>query len=342
MERRDFLKSLAAATPAMMAACNNQEVAGTLTDAAVETAKLGSTLPLRPLGATGENVTMLGVGGYHVGWTTEKDSREVIETALEGGITFFDTAESYDNGGSETRYGKYLTPSYRDQVFIMTKTTGKDAETAQRHLDESLTRMKTDHLDLWQVHSLRDPQDVDDRIENGVLDVFVKAKESGKVRFIGFTGHSNPEAHLRMLERTSDSNIFDTAQMPINVMDSNYHSFIKQVVPKLQERNIALLAMKTLADGRFFPQKETLDGVIWESENPVVPGRLSLADALNFVWSLPVSVLITGAENAGFMKEKIELAKAFTEMSEENRNELIDKVADLADGKVEYYKNPVA
>ena len=342
MERRAFLRTLAAATPAMMAACKNGEVPEVIKEQAELAAGLGATLPLRPLGRTGEQVTMLGVGGYHVGWTTEKDAQEVIETALQGGISFFDTAESYDNGGSETRYGKYLTPKYRDQVFIMTKTTGKDAATAQRHLDESLQRMKTDYLDLWQVHSLQNPEDVDTRIENGVLDVFIKAKESGKVRFIGFTGHTNPEAHLRMLERTKDSNIFDAAQMPINVMDSNYHSFIKQVVPELQARNIALLAMKTLADGRFFPRKETLESFIWESDEPVIPARLTIAEALIFVWTLPVSVLITGAENAGMMQEKIEIAKSFTEMSEEKRNELIDKVADLADGKVEYYKNPVA
>jgi uncharacterized protein len=338
MKRRIFLKTMAAATPAMMAACKSEKVAEKIMT--VDT--LGTPLPLRPLGATGENVSMLGCGGYHVGWTTEKDAQEVIEAALQGGIRFFDTAESYDNGGSETRYGKYLTPKYRDQVFIMTKTTGKDAATVQRHLDESLQRMKTDYLDLWQVHSLANPEDVDARIDNGVLDVFIKARESGKVRFIGFTGHSNPEAHLRMLERTRESNIFDTAQMPINVMDSNYHSFIKGVVPELQARNIALLAMKTLADGRFFPKKETLGGIQWESEDPVVPNRLSIADALNFVWSLPVSVLITGAENAQLMNEKIELAKSFTEMNEEKRMALIDKVADLADGKVEYYKNPVA
>ena len=338
MERRKFLRTLAAATPAMMAACQSGKPAAEI----LNPNQLGAALPLRPLGATGKNVTMLGCGGYHVGWTTEKDAQAVIEAALQGGIRFFDTAESYANGESETRYGKYLTPKYRDQVFIMTKTTGKDAATVQRHLDESLQRMKTDYLDLWQVHSLSNPDDVDARIDNGVLDVFVKAKESGKVRFIGFTGHSNPEAHLRMLEQTKESNIFDTAQMPINVMDSNYHSFIKQVVPELQARNIGLLAMKSLADGRFFPKKETLDGVVWESDDPVVPGRLSLAEALNFVWSLPVSVLITGAENADMMKEKIELAKSFAKMGEEQRNALIDKIADLADGKVEYYKNPVA
>lgn len=342
MERRKFLKTLAAATPAMMAACGSGETPEIISEQAEIGSTLGATLPLRPLGATGEQVTMLGVGGYHIGWTAEKDAQAVIETALEGGVRFFDNAESYDSGGAETRYGRFLVPNYRDQVFIMTKSTARDAATAEKHLAESLRRLNTDYIDLWQIHSLQNPEDVDARIENGVLDVFTKAKESGKVRFIGFTGHSNPEAHLRILEQTKDSNIFDTAQMPINVMDSNYHSFIKQVVPILQERKIALLAMKTLADGRFFPKKETLDGVIWETDDPVIPARLSVAEALNFVWSLPVSVAITGAENATMMQEKIDIARNFTEMNEGTRNALIDKVSDLADGKVEYFKNPVA
>lgn len=333
MKRRDFIKTLAAATPALTVAC--QGGGTTASD------RLGEILPQRVLGRTGEPVTMLGLGGYHVGWTTERDAQEVIEAALAGGIRFFDTAESYDKGGSETRYGKYLTPKYRDLIFLMTKTTGRDAATVQQHLEDSLRRLNTDHLDLWQVHSLKSPEDVDERIANGVLDVFIKAKESGKVRYIGFTGHSNPEAHQRMLERTQDSDIFDTAQMPINVMDSNYHSFIKGVVPKLGQRKIALLAMKTLADGRFFPKKQRLDQVQWETENPVIPNRLSIAEALNFVWSLPVSVLITGAENAELVREKIQLAKNFIEMPDETRNKLIEKVADLADGKVEYFKRPL-
>jgi uncharacterized protein len=330
MQRREFIKTLAAATPAIMAACQSNNVK--------KNDRLGDLLPQRVLGRTGESVTMLGVGGYHVGWTTENDAQKVIEAGLEGGIRFFDSAESYGPHISEQRYGKYLTPKYRDLVFIMTKTTGRDAATVQKHLDDSLKRMKTDYVDLWQVHSLNNPEDVDERIKNGVLDVFEKAKESGKVRYIGFTGHSNPEAHLRMLEATKDSNIFDTAQMPINVMDSNYHSFIKGVVPELQKRNIALLAMKTLADGRFFPTKQMLERIQWKTENPVIPNKMSVADALNFVWSLPVSVLISGAENAGLLKEKIELAKLFTEMTAATRNALIEKVADLADGKVEHYK----
>lgn len=331
MERRSFLKMLAAATGSIMVGC--QGTSGTVKD------RLGALLPQRILGRTGEKVTMLGLGGFHVGWTTERDAQAVIEAALTGGIRFFDTAESYASGTSESRYGKYLTPKYRDLIFLMTKTTATTAAGVQKHLDESLKRLNTDHLDLWQVHSLKDPQDVDDRIANGVLDVFVKAKESGKVRYIGFTGHRNPAAHRRMLERTADSEIFDTCQMPVNVLDPSKNSFIRGVFPTLQKRNIGLLAMKTLADGRFFPQKKRLDAVQWETDNPVIPNRMSVKDALSFVWSLPVSVLITGAENADFVMEKISLAKQFTALNEQQRNVLIEKVSDLAEeGKVEYFK----
>lgn len=283
---------------------------------------------------------MLGLGGYHIGWTTEKDAAETIEAAMEGGIRFFDSAESYGPHTSEIRYGKYLVPKYRDDVFIMSKSQAKDAKTAQEHLDGSLQRMGCDYLDLWQIHSIRTPQDVEERLNNGVLDVFLKAKADGKVKHIGFTGHSDPAAHAHMLKLTAKEQPFDTCQMPVNVVDAAYEkSFIETVMPTLVEHNIGALAMKTLADGRFFPEKVMNGKTRWETDNPVVPGRVSLAEALNFAWSLPVSVLITGAENAEMLKEKIELAKKFDAMGNEKRKALIAKVGDLAEGReVEYYK----
>jgi uncharacterized protein len=337
IKRRSFLQMLAAATPAMMLpwqACDSTGGTGNAAD------RLGALLPQRQLGRTNIPVTMLGVGGFHVGWTTENNAQAVIETALEGGVRFFDTAESYARGESESRYGKYLTPDYRDLVFIMTKSTARDAETAQRHLDESLQRLNTDHIDLWQVHSLQNPKDVDNRINNGVLDVFIEAKKSGKVKYIGFTGHKNPYAHLRMLEQTRSSDLFDTCQMPISVVDTaSEHSFTRLVLPKLTERNIAPLAMKTLADGRFFAKKVRLDDVQWQSDNPVVPDHVTLEQAIHFPWSMPISVLITGAENAEFMKEKIEMAQSFAALDEQKRQALLAKVEELArEGKVEYYK----
>ena len=331
-ERRNFLKYLAGFTAGMMLPMPSISF-GTKD-------KFGEVLPLRKMGRTGATVTMLGLGGYHIGWTTEKDAEETIEASIEGGIRFFDSAESYGPHTSEIRYGKYLVPKYRDEVFIMTKTQAKDAKTAQEHLDGSLKRMNCDYLDLWQIHSVSSPEDVDSRLENGVLDVVMKAKESGKVKYIGFTGHRNPQAHLRMLEQTKDSDPFDTCQLPINIVDAAYHSsFVKDVSPVLLDRNIGILAMKTLADGRFFPKKIMNGDVKWETDQPVVPGRVDLNDALNFAWSMPISVLITGAENADLLREKVKMAKSYMELNETKRQKLVSKVEDLAkEGKVEYYK----
>jgi aryl-alcohol dehydrogenase-like predicted oxidoreductase len=334
-KRRTFVKKLSGLTAGLMVPAGSMAF-GTNMDSD----KWGTVLPKRRLGKTGADVTMLGVGGYHIGWTTEKDAQKVIEAAMEGGIRFFDTAESYGPHTSEIRYGKYLSPKYRNEVFIMTKSTAKDAKTMQEHLEASLRRMKTDYLDLWQVHSVADPEDVDNRIDNGVFDVVMKAREDGKVKHIGFTGHRNPKAHLRVLERTKDDQIFETIQMPINVVDANHDHFINAVLPGALEQNLGILAMKTMADGRFFGQKTRLGDVQWESADPIVPDRLSIEDALYFVWSLPVSVLITGAENEALIKEKIKLARSFKQLSEVQRTALIDKVLDIAkDGKVEYYKN---
>ena len=333
-KRRQFLKKMTGLTAGIMVPIQQISFGKN-----IASDKWGTVLPKRKLGMTGEEVTMLGVGGYHVGWTTERDAQAVIEAALEGGIRFFDSAESYGPHTSEIRYGKYLTPKYREEIFLMTKSTAKDAKTMQKHLEASLKRMNTDYLDLWQVHSVADPNDVDTRIENGVFDVVMKAKEEGKVKHVGFTGHRNPKAHLRVLERTSDNPFFETIQMPINVIDANHDHFIKSVLPVAIDRNMGVLAMKTMSDGRFFGKKQRLNDLVWESENPAIPGRLSIKEALYFVWSLPVSVLITGAENERFIKEKIKLAKGFSSFDSTQKSDLISKVSDLAkEGKVEYYK----
>lgn len=334
-KRRDFLKKLAALTAAITIPAPLFPYGRNL-----YRDRIGETLPLRKLGKTGKEVTMLGLGGYHIGWTTERDAQETIEAAIEGGIRFFDSAESYGPHTGEIRYGKFLVPKYRDHVFIMTKTQGKDAKTVREHLDASLKRMNCDYIDLWQIHQLDTPNDVDLRVDQGVLDVFREAKASGKVRYIGFTGHQNPAAHRAMLEKTEGENIFDTCQMPINIVDAaSEASFIGTVLPRLTERNIGVLAMKTLADGRFFANKVMGDRQIWNSPKPVVPDLFSIKQALEFVWSLPVSVLITGAENASLVKEKIGFARSFMEMSQAERESLITKVARFENAKqVEYYK----
>jgi len=328
-DRRMFLKSIAGVTAGLT-------LGGATPAFKNESDRLGEVLPKRKLGRTNEYVTMLGTGGYHVGWTTERDAQEVVEAALEGGVRFFDTAESYADGTSEMRYGKYLTPKYRDLIFLTSKSTGKDAKTVREHLEGTLRRLNTDHLDLYQVHAISTPEDVDSRIQLGVLDVLLKAKEEGKIRYLGFTGHQNPFAHARMLERTKESDIFDSVLMPVNVLDQTYFSFTQNIMSKALEKNIGICAIKSLADGRFFAKKEQAG---WTSEDPLIPNYLSIKEAMHFVWSLPVSVLISGNENATFMREKIALARSFTKLTEEQKIALIDKVKDIAlTGKVEYFK----
>ena len=334
--RRDFLRTMAGLTAGLMLpvgwGCRN---AGPASD------QFGELLPFRKLGTTGEKVTMLGVGGYHVGWTTEKDAQEVIETAIEGGIRFFDTAHSYGNGVSEERYGKYLVPKYRDQIFLMTKSTATDKDSLLKEFELSLKRLKTDRVDLLQIHSLKHPTDVDERISNGVIEAVQSVKESGKARYIGFTGHTSPYAHLRMLERLPEFGGFSTLQMPLNIVDlASEHSFIRQTLPVALDNDIGLLAMKTLADGRFFPKKQTLERIRWETETPVIPGHISLKEALYFSWSLPISVLITGAENKDLLSEKIAMARDFVKLSAGEKDLILEKASQAPDrDKVEYYKN---
>ena len=328
IDRRAFLKSMASLTTGILlsSACAESGEEETVSDG------LGTLLPTRKFGRTGEAVTMLGVGGWHIGEMSEAEAQKTIETALEGGVRFFDSAESYQGGGSESRLGKLLVPKYRDDVFLMTKTTARNATKAWEHLEGSLARLNTDQLDLWQMHSVQNPADVDERIDNGILDVMLEAKATGKTRYIGFTGHSSPAAHERVLERTD---IFDTCQLSMNLVDVSYESFIERVVPTLVERNIGVIGMKALANGGFFGGSQHGK----HGTNPkVVPNRVSVSEAIRFVWSLPVSTLVTGPDNAKQMQEKIDIAKTFTGMGDDERNELIEKVEDMAGATVEFYK----
>ncbi len=302
--------------------------------------KLGQVLPKRKLGTTGEMITMLGVGGYHIGWTTEKDAQEVIEYAIESGIRFFDTAHNYGNGSSEERYGKFLVPRFREDIFLMTKTQAKDGQSLLKEVDLSLKRLNTDRVDLLQMHSLSDPEDVDQRIEKGVVEAMIKIKESGKARYIGFTGHQNPYAHERMIKLLPENHTFSTLQMPISLVDfASEHSFVNHVIPLALDNNLGLLAMKTLADGRYFKKKQRNGDVLWETNTPVIPNHVSMKEALHFVWSMPISTLITGAENKKLLMEKVELAKSFHKISEADRIILMQKTLEAPDrDKLEYYK----
>ena len=329
IDRRAFLKSMASLTTGVLLSSACAESGGEDT---TNSDRLGTLLPTRRLGRTGEAVTMLGIGGWHIGDMEEKEAQKTIETALEGGVRFIDSAESYQAGGSESRLGKLLVPKYRDDVFLMTKTRAENVADAWKHLEGSLTRLNTDHLDLWQMHSVQNPADVNERINNGVLDVLLEAKATGKTRYIGFTGHASPAAHERVLEQTD---IFDTCQLAMNLVDVNYESFIERVVPILIERNIGIIGMKALANGGFFGGSQHGR----HGPNPkVVPDRVSVSEAIRFIWSLPVSTLVTGPDNAEQMQEKIDVAKNFTGMEDDERQALIEKVEDMAGTTVEFYK----
>ncbi len=289
-------------------------------------------LPRRPFGRTNEEVTMLGLGGWHIGRMSERDAQATIEAAMEGGVRFYDSAESYQRGRSERYLGRFLVPQWRDKIYLMSKTTATTAKGAQEHLEGTLRRFNTEQMDLWQMHAITSPQDVDRRIQAGVLDVMEQALAEGKTRHIGFTGHTDPAAHRHLLERTD---IFHAVQCPCNVADVSYKSFVRTVIPKVVERNMGMIAMKTLANGGFFGGSNHGQ----HGNRPrVVPNHLSIQEALHFVWSLPVSVIVTGPDNIEQLREKIALARTFIGMSESDRNELVARIADMAGRGVEFYK----
>jgi aryl-alcohol dehydrogenase-like predicted oxidoreductase len=332
MNRRELLQQLAVTGTLLAPPLAN----------ALHSDPLGQVLPLRTLGKTGEKVTCLGLGGYHVGLSPDDAmAQAIIEKAMETGIRFYDTAESYQSGVSEERYGKFLIPRYRDDIYLMTKSTGRNADIARQHLEGSLRRMNTDVIDLWQIHALDDAQDTDGRIAKGVLDVAIQAQAEGKVRHIGFTGHASPYAHTRMLEHKEALDACVACQMPINPVDAaSQHSFIGDAMPKLLDNNVGVLAMKTLADGRFFATKERNGKSIWTSDNPVIPTPLTVEECIHIALSLPITVLITGCDSPEHVEEKAALAKRFTSLTEQQRMALVEKVAAFAEsGTVEYYKN---
>jgi predicted aldo/keto reductase-like oxidoreductase len=304
------------------------ETAPSASPTAMGSDALGKILPQRMLGTTGLTVTMLGMGGFHIGAQNEAGAQATIEAALEAGVRFFDNSEDYQNGGAQNYYGRFLSPKYREHVFIMTKTNARDKAGARASLERSLSQMKCEYLDLWQIHELVTNEDVDERVGGGVLECMLEAKAEGKVKHIGFTGHSFPDVMKHTLDKSPE---WETVQMPINALDPSRLSFIDNTLPALLERKVGVLAMKTLAGGGFFRARGGGGG------DNVVPDRLTVEQALHFVWSLPVSVLISGIDSPALLAENVKYAHSFTGMSEDERTGLIAKVADLADRR-EWYK----
>jgi uncharacterized protein len=314
MNRRQFLKA-AAVSSLFPAALWGRDVSATVGE-----------MQYRTLGHTGEKVSIVGVGGAHIGVSnvSEGESQRIIRTAIDNGINFMDNSWSYNGGQSEIRMGKALRDGYRQKVFLMTKLDGRDAKSATTQLDESLKRLQVDHVDLIQFHDVArrdDPEKI--FAPGGALEGMIKARTTGKVRYIGFTGHKSPEIHLHMLNIAFQNNfLFDTVQMPLNVMDAHYDSFAKQVLPVLVQHDIGVLGMKPMGDQ-----------VILRSR------AVTASECLRYAMTLPTSLVITGCDSMTILQQAINVARTFRPMTDEERTALLARTAPLAgNGEFEPYK----
>ena len=283
-------------------------------------------VPRRKLGRTGELVSCLGLGGFHIGQESLSDGEAValIREAVDHGITFLDNCWDYNKGKSEERMGKALEGGYRKRVFLMTKLDGRSRDVARAQLGQSLERLKTDHIDLVQIHEVIRMEDPGRCFaENGAIHALIEAKREGKIRYIGFTGHKDPAIHLTMLDAAKQHNFtFDTVQMPLNVMDAQYHSFEKSVLPVLLERQIGVLGMKSMGSGDILKS-----------------GVVSPDECLRYALSLPTSVVISGMDSRDVLQKNLALAKNLRPLEGDERIALLARVADAAnEGKYEAFK----
>ncbi len=324
MDRRNFLK---AATVATGAAAAGQLLTPVLrgTEMAGETAK-GDGMIYRTLGRTGERVSAIGLGGYHIGrpGIQEDEAIRLVRQAIDRGITFMDNCWDYNGGVSEIRMGKALADGSRSKVFLMTKIDGRTRSEAARQIDESLQHLQTDQIDLMQFHEvirLEDP----DRIfaEGGAMEAMQEAKKAGKVRYIGFTGHKDPLVHLRMLDEARAHQFhFDAVQMPLNVMDAHFRSFEHNVLPVLVREGIAPLGMKAFGDHHILESKTV---------TPI--------EGLHYCLNLPIAVQITGLDSQEILDQAFEVARTFKPLSAVEVANLLERTRDAAQtGKFELFK----
>jgi len=315
--RREFLKFASAGV-----------ITGTLQaalPAVNSSAEIKNGIPYRELGRTGEKVSLVGIGGYHLGKQVDpNESISIIRKALDEGINFLDNCWDYNGGESEIRMGKALRDGYREKAFLMTKIDGRNKATASSQLEESLRRLQTDRIDLLQFHEVIRDTDPD-RIfaAGGALEAVLAAKKAGKVRFLGFTGHKSPDIHLKMLATAAQHHFsFDTVQLPLNVMDAHFDSFEKKVVPVLVKNGIGILGMKPMGDHFILDSKTATP-----------------AECLHYAMNLPTSVVITGCDSPRILDQAIQAARSFKPMAESEVSALLAKTAEAAQaGKYELYK----
>ncbi len=280
-------------------------------------------IPRRVLGHTGEKVSMLGLGGFHIGQQhDEQESIRIVRSAVDGGINFLDNCWDYNGGTSEKRMGMALRDGYRDKVFLMTKIDGRTKEAASAQINESLQRLQTDHVDLMQFHEVIRMDDPERVFKEGALAAVLEAKKAGKIRFIGFTGHKDPAIHLHMLAMAKANGFkFDTVQMPLNVMDAHYRSFGKDVVPNLVSEKIGILGMKSMGDP-YILQSKTVTPV----------------ECLTYALSLPTSVVITGCDSMDILNQALTLGRNFKPMTGGEMTALLARTAIAAqNGEFERY-----
>ncbi len=313
--RRDFLGQVAAS--ASLAALANAVLAGQ--------SSAGATgIPTRVLGRTGQRVSILALGGWHIGSIKDDaESVRLMHRAMDEGITFFDNAWDYHDGRSEELMGRALAmDGRRDKVFLMTKNCERDHAGSIRNLEDSLRRLRTDHIDLWQFHEIIYDNDPDWVFEKGGMKAALEARQAGKVRFIGFTGHKHPSIHRAMLDKPFE---WDACQMPINVMDASYRSFQKEVVPVCLQKNVGVIGMKGLGG----------------SGAPIVTkGGIGAVDAYRYALSQPVAAEVVGIATPEELAQSVKLARGFVPMSEPERAALVARARDLAsDGRLEAFKS---
>ena len=290
----------------------------------------GGKMPTRKLGGTGVEVSLLGLGGFHVGLAKdEKAAVQIVRAAIDHGVTFMDNCWDYNDGKSQAWMGSALRDGYRQRAFLMTKIDGRTRKAAAEQIDQCLRAFGTDVIDLIQVHEVIRMSDPD-RVfgPDGAIEALVAARQAGKLRFIGFTGHKSPEIHLTMLATAEKHRFkFDTVQMPVNVMDAHYDSFTNRVLPELVKQKIGALGMKPFGSGLFFKSA------------PLAGGAIKPEQCLQFAMSEPTSVVITGCDTMGILLQGIDAAYRFQPMDETQRRALLAQTAPVAKaGEYEKYK----
>jgi len=331
--RRDMLKIAGAAagvTAAMATGINlvNAQAAGTQpapAPAPAQAGELRGEMWYRKLGKTGAVVSVVGLGGHHIGIPAEDEGIRIMHAAIDRGINFFDNSWDYHNGASEIRMGKALAGGKRDKVFLMTKINGRTKQKAAEELNECLKRLQTDHLDLIQHHAIEPADDAEKILggAEGAHAALVEAQKAGKVRFIGFTGHRDPAVHLRFYRTAQKHGIrFETVQMPLNVMDAHYKSFEQIMVPVLVKNEVGVLGMKPMGMGSILKSKTV---------KPI--------ECLHYAMNLPTSVVITGIDSMQVLEQALEAAKTFKPLTKEEVAALLAKTKEAAkDGQFEPFK----